>query len=148
LPALKKKKEKKMEFSVAEWTKEYKLSDDTIVSLDKKTSIIKLTKDIIKMEFKGLQIAQMLLLEDAVLGSKEPSHTRGTAYPEPPVAGNHPNGTEQKKLDAGKSLDVNDILTIIGKSSPTGLNTETAGKPALFDPVSFHIDNEGALSIE
>ena len=109
----------KMEFFVAEWAKEYELSEETIGSLDKKgfnskRSMSKLTKEIIKCEFKGLKAAQILLLEDAINILRDPQLAPVNMETVAPAASNPAIGTEQKKLDAGNSLDVNDILAILG----------------------------------
>lgn len=134
-----------MDFNIQEWAKNFEISDETLSALDKKgfnskRSIKKLTKDIIKTEFKALKTAQMLLLEDAVESLQEKP-------PPPPSHSTERSDARgdgmQQTLDAGGSLSVDDVLRSLGKSTRTPeAQDKDAGKPALFDPLAFTFDQK------
>ena len=101
-----------MDFNITNWAAEYELEEGTINALAEKgfktrRSLSKLTPDIIKKELKGLLVAQLLLLVDAVEALKpRPEVGFGSTMTLQPATEGGSGGSDVSSVHAATQSDI------------------------------------------
>lgn len=144
-------------FNLDTWAEANELTQDTIKLLGDKgfkteKTISKLTPDIIKKEFKTLQLAQSFLLVDAVGSLNDPKKQDNDETKDTQDGGSdmdmNPTSVIERGLANGKQLSAQDVLTLFQNAAPaTGEDgrlpqqsqqQQTQGKAEVFDPFQFN----------